>query len=43
MEAMAHRLPKIQVKHATGESYSLNIKVDRFDLEVSGKQLIIDG
>ena len=40
---MSHRLPPIKVLHEKEGNYSLDIKVDNFTLEVSGKILIENG
>jgi len=43
MDELSHRLPPIQVLHEVEGNYSLDIKVDNFTLEVSGKILIENG
>lgn len=43
MKQMENRLPPIQVLHEREGNYSLDIKVDNFTLEVSGKVLIENG
>lgn len=43
MEALKYRLPPVQVLHTGRGNYSLDIKVDRFTLEISGKVLIENG
>ena len=43
MESLKHRLPPVQVLHTGRGKYSLDIKVDKFTLEVSGKVLIENG
>ena len=40
IEKMSKRLPPVQVQHNKGGSYSLDIKVENFTLEVSGKVLV---
>lgn len=40
---MSHRLPPIKVLHERDGNYSLDIKVENFTLEVSGKILIENG
>lgn len=37
---MANRLPPIMVKHDNRGNYSIDIKVDEFTLDVSGKILL---
>lgn len=43
MESLKNRLPPIKVLHEREGNYSLDIKVDNFTLEVSGKVLIENG
>lgn len=43
MMEMGNRLPPVQVQHEKDGNYSLDIKVDNFNLEVSGKILIENG
>ena len=40
---MEHRLPPVKLLHDKEGNYSLEIKVDNFTLEVSGKVLIENG
>ena len=42
MKKMEHRLPEVQVSHDVEGSYSKNIKVDSFLLEIGGKVLLED-
>ena len=42
IEKLAFRLPNLKKKHHKNNSYSLEIKVESFDLEVSGKVLLED-
>lgn len=42
MKKMESRLPDVQVKHDTKGTYSKNIKVDSFLLEIGGKVLLED-
>lgn len=43
MKKMETRLPPVQVLHEKDGNYSLDIKVENFTLEVSGKVLIENG
>ena len=43
MDSLKNRLPPVQVLHTGRGNYSLDVKVDRFTLEVSGKVLIENG
>ena len=43
MKQMEHRLPPVKLLHDKEGNYSLEIKVDNFTLEVSGKVLIENG
>jgi ATP-binding cassette subfamily F protein 3 len=40
IDKLSQRLPPVQVQHHRGGNYSLDIKVENFTLEVSGKVLI---
>ena len=42
MKKMEHRLPEVQVSHNKEGTYSKNIKVDSFLLEIGGKVLLED-